>query len=340
MFLSSQHELALGSRFKAVSEALYGIANEVYSATGVELDARAFPLLRYLQVRGSSSVTQIAAEIGQSHPGVSQMAAKLLREGWLTRKTDRTDARRGLLDLSAKGEERLGKLGPVWTAIRRATKAAAARSTGTLLEALSGFEAEIADGKLQREILKQHAQIMAAKIEVKPFRSQWREHFYRINAEWLRRHFVIEGIDQQVLSEPENRVIKPGGAIFFALLDGEVIGTCALLCEAPGIYELSKMGTESGFRGFGAGRLLAEAAIAEFHRRKGKRLFLESSKKLTPALTLYESVGFVHQPAPRPGSHYQRADVYMVYQGKRRSGVAAKTKARARTGPTANLAAR
>jgi hypothetical protein len=33
-------------------------------------------------------------------------------------------------------------------------------------------------------------------------------------------------------------------------------------------------------------------------------------------LQLYESGGFVHHPAPRPGSHYQRADVYMVYEPK------------------------
>ena len=51
MFLQSQAELALGSRFKALSESLYGIANAAYRATGVELDAHGFPVLRYLQVK-------------------------------------------------------------------------------------------------------------------------------------------------------------------------------------------------------------------------------------------------------------------------------------------------
>jgi ribosomal protein S18 acetylase RimI-like enzyme len=79
------------------------------------------------------------------------------------------------------------------------------------------------------------------------------------------------------------------------------------------VYELSKMAVETGFRGLGAGRKLLDAAIAEYARLGGSVLFLESSKRLLPALRLYESAGFVHQPAPRPGSHYQRADVYMVY---------------------------
>jgi ribosomal protein S18 acetylase RimI-like enzyme len=111
-------------------------------------------------------------------------------------------------------------------------------------------------------------------------------------------------------------VIDPGGAILFALLDGEVIGTCALLKEAPGVYELSKMGVETGYRGSGVGRKLLDAAIAEFQRRRGKTLYLESNSKLKPALAMYESAGFVHQPAPKPGSHYARSDVYMIYGGK------------------------
>jgi hypothetical protein len=42
-------------------------------------------------------------------------------------------------------------------------------------------------------------------------------------------------------------------------------------------------------------------------------LFLESSTKLERALSMYERAGFVLQPDVRPGSHYARADVYMIY---------------------------
>jgi hypothetical protein len=54
-------------------------------------------------------------------------------------------------------------------------------------------------------------------------------------------------------------------------------------------------------------------------------LFLESNSRLMPALTLYESAGFVHQPAPRANSHYTRSDVYMIYDAKKsRRGIHAK----------------
>jgi len=317
MFLQSQGELALGSRFKALSESLYGIANASYRAVGVELDAHWFPVLRYLQVRGPAGVGTIATAIGQTHSAVSQLASKLQRAGWITRRGDRGDARRSVLDLSAEGEQRLGVMGPIWYAIRRGAAAAVARSGGALLGALSKLEADLASGRVQQEILEQHARLRAAKPQVQPFRREWREHFYRINAEWLERYWTIEPIDQRVLSQPEKHILEPGGAIFFALIDGEVIGTCALLQESPGVFELTKMGVETGWRGIGAGRLLIEASIAEFDKRRGKTLFLESNAKLKAALALYESAGFVHQPAPRPGSHYQRSDVYMIYEPKR-----------------------
>ncbi|MGN6480055.1 MAG: bifunctional helix-turn-helix transcriptional regulator/GNAT family N-acetyltransferase, partial [Luteibacter sp.] len=61
--------------------------------------------------------------------------------------------------------------------------------------------------------------------------------------------------------------------------------------------------------------LLLDAAIATFRERGGKRLFLESNSRLGRALGMYERAGFVRQQAIRPGSHYERADVYMVFQG-------------------------
>ena len=141
-----------------------------------------------------------------------------------------------------------------------------------------------------------------------------RDHFYRLNAQWLERHFRIEDIDRAVLSDPERYILAPGGAIFFARLGGEVIGTCALLQESPGVFELTKMGVDETFRGLGAGKRLLEACIAEFHRRGGKTLFLESNSRLQTALRMYEKAGFVMQPSVREGSHYERADVYMIYR--------------------------
>ena len=162
---------------------------------------------------------------------------------------------------------------------------------------------------------------MLTSLEIVPFEPALREHFYRLNAQWLERYFHIEDIDRLVLKEPETHILQPGGAIFFARLGEQIIGTCALLHESPGVYELTKMGVDETFRGQGTGRLLLDAAIAEFRRREGRQLFLESSSTLTTALRMYEKAGFVMQPTIREGSHYQRADVYMIYQPPARAAI-------------------
>ncbi|HZP67605.1 MAG TPA: bifunctional helix-turn-helix transcriptional regulator/GNAT family N-acetyltransferase [Rudaea sp.] len=314
MFLQSQAELALGSRFKALSERFYELANAAYRMAGIEFDSHWFPVLRYVQVKGPGTVSEIAAAIGQTHSAVSQMASKLRRGGWITRGGDRADGRRSVLDLSAEGERRLGGMGPVWCAIRRGAREAIARSGGALLEGLRVLEAEFDSGRLDAYIRAQYARLRDSATDVKRFAPQWRAAFHDINMEWLERYFAIEDIDRRVLSEPEKYIIAPGGAVFIALVDGEPIGTCALLKDAPGVYELSKMAVATGWRGRGAGRLLLDTAIGEFRRRRGRMLFLESNSRLAPALTLYESAGFVRQPERRPGSHYQRSDVYMIFE--------------------------
>ena len=154
----------------------------------------------------------------------------------------------------------------------------------------------------------------AAAIRIVDYDPRWRADFARLNIEWLERWFVVEPVDREVLSDPEVHILDDGGRVLFAV-DGDdhAIGTVALKHEGDGVYELTKMAVEPGQRGSGIGRKLMQRALEVFAEAGGRELFLESSRQLAPALKLYESVGFVHHPAPRPGSHYARADVYMVW---------------------------
>lgn len=158
-----------------------------------------------------------------------------------------------------------------------------------------------------------------SNLRIIDFHPRWRDDFARLNIAWLERWFVVEPIDREVLGDPETHILAHGGRVLFALLrnnDGgeRVVGTVALKREADGVYELTKMAVEEGHRGAGIGRRLMEGALEAYRALGGHELFLESSSKLGPALSLYESVGFRHYPAPRPGSHYDRADVYMIWE--------------------------
>ncbi|WP_130619817.1 bifunctional helix-turn-helix transcriptional regulator/GNAT family N-acetyltransferase [Dyella amyloliquefaciens] len=315
MYLPSLAQLALGSRLKSLSDHFYGAVDEVYRACGAGVESRWFPVLRFLWEHGETTVSDVAAAIGQTHSAVSQLADKLVDAELVERRKDAQDGRRSLLALTAKGRHALAALGPIWVAVRRGIiQSLGEEGLQTLLAALSATEQALQERPVVEAMLAEHAALVSATLEIVPYESALKEHFYRLNAQWLERHFRIEDIDRELLGDPERYVLAPGGAIFFARLDGEVIGTCALLQESLGVYELSKMGVDETFRGMGAGRSLLAAAIAEFHRREGRELFLESNSRLKTALRMYEQAGFVMQSATRPGSHYERADVYMVYQ--------------------------
>lgn len=151
-------------------------------------------------------------------------------------------------------------------------------------------------------------------VEIIPFEPRYREDFKRLNTAWLEKFFRVEPIDEAVLSDPETRILGPGGRILFARVGDEIAGTCALIPEGEGRFELSKMAVDERHQGLGLGRKLLEAAAAAFKELGGTELFLESNSRLSAAIHLYETAGFQH--APRPGdSHYERADVYMVYKG-------------------------
>ena len=157
---------------------------------------------------------------------------------------------------------------------------------------------------------------MSDTIRILDFDPRWREDFARLNIAWLERWFVVEPIDRVVLSDPERHILAGGGRVLFAVdAEGRAVGTVALKHEGDGVYELTKMAVDPSQQGRGIGRRLLEAAIAAYRANGGRELFLESSRKLGPALRLYESAGFAHRPAPRPGTHYARADVYMVWEG-------------------------
>ena len=167
------------------------------------------------------------------------------------------------------------------------------------------------------------SQSRPAIIAIVDYAPRWRVDFARLNLEWLERWFVVEPIDRAVLDDPETHLLSNGGRVLFAIAhaaDGsqQAVGTVALLHEGAAVYELTKMAVAPDQRGSGVGRLLMVAALDAFRDLGGRQLFLESSSKLAPALRLYESVGFRHRPAPRPGSHYARADVYMVWESPAR----------------------
>lgn len=152
------------------------------------------------------------------------------------------------------------------------------------------------------------------RVDIIGFEPRYAPDFKRLNVEWLERYFVVEPIDDEVLSHPQTAILDPGGSILLARCQGDIVGTCALIRQGPGLFELSKMAVTPRYQGLHIGKRLLVAAIERFVALDGRRLFLESNRRLTPALTLYAAHGFVEAVRPGGPSHYVRSDIYMEYR--------------------------
>ena len=80
---------------------------------------------------------------------------------------------------------------------------------------------------------------METNIEIIGFKDELAEYFTRLNLAWLKKYFVAELVDHEMLANPKAYIINKGGYIFFAAAHEKIAGTFALVKISDNIYELS-----------------------------------------------------------------------------------------------------
>ena len=166
------------------------------------------------------------------------------------------------------------------------------------------------------DVQTQQQGTMGKEVKIVTWQPEYSASFKQLNEAWINHYFTMEAADRLVLDDPETHVIAPGGEILFALglgKESRVLGTCALIRVDDARAELAKMSVSDQARGLGIGYLLGEATIAEARKRGFATLCLESNRKLTPAISLYQKLGF-EECSPPHASDYSRADIYMELQ--------------------------
>lgn len=151
----------------------------------------------------------------------------------------------------------------------------------------------------------------AGSIRVVPFAQRHAAAFRDLNLAWIKRYFAAEPMDFEILEHPRQSILERGGTILIAEEDGVAVGCVALVPHGDeGTLEVVKMAVAESHRGRGIGRQLMAGVISHARSIGARGLYLESNTRLTPALRLYESVGFRRVPESAP-SPYARVDIAM-----------------------------
>ncbi len=305
-------ELALGSRLRQLSDRLMQDVAAIYKYYHVEFEPRWFLLFYQLTITPRMAIVDLASRIGLTHAAVNQIAAAMEKAGLVRSGADPSDRRRRMLSLTTKGKRLLEVILPVWKDIEETNRELIRQADIDLLNALDQYENALSQESFADRVLKKLKQRQIEAVEIKRFTPSWARFFKKLNEEWLRKYFSIEPHDRELLSDPERFVIRTGGMIFFALLEGQVVGTCAVIRHTDAIFELGKMAVTEKAQGFQIGKKLGLAAIEYARSRQATILYLETNRRLKPALNLYQKLGFDFVPFVQ--TDYARSNVRMELQ--------------------------
>ena len=147
------------------------------------------------------------------------------------------------------------------------------------------------------------------KVTIEDFQPFHQQAFKDLNYEWISKYFDVEASDINMLDDPYGYILNKGGAILIACIDGDPIGTCALIKMEKKIYELAKMAVAPRAQGNQIGFRLGLKAIEKAKNLGAESLFLETNSVLKPAIALYKKLGF--QESCGHESPYSRCNVQM-----------------------------
>lgn len=302
----------LGTRLKRLGERMQASAAVVIAETGLPLQPGQMAILAALRT-GPMSVGQLAEACGTSQPGITRALAQLRKIGMVTNSPSENQRSR-FVALSPRGHDAVTMIArDVWPRVGMAAQQILSALDGDFLFQLERIEAALAEAS----VADRAAMLSPCDLKLRKFEDSLARHFHDINAEWITAMFALEPTDRDVLENPRERIISPGGDILFVEAPGlGIVGTCALQRTGPDSFELTKMGVRETARGLKAGEFLLEAIIARAKELGADKLYLLTSHKCAAAIHLYQKLGFAHDAAimAEYGARYQRCDVAMRYR--------------------------
>lgn len=307
----------LGSRLKRLGERMQAGAASVITDAGLPMQPGHMAILAALR-SGPLTIGQLAEAIGTSQPGITRTVGQLARAG-IVEDAHATDQRTRLVTLSAQGAAAAQRAATdIWPRVGQAAQELLTEAGGDFMAQLAAIE--IALGAAS--IAERAARLSPGALRLREFDDSLAQEFHDINAEWIETMFRIEATDREVLENPRERILAPGGSILFVEAAGlGIVGTCALQKTGSTSFELTKMGVREAARGLKAGEFLLDAVIERAQQMGANPLYLLTNRKCAAAIHLYEKLGFAHDAGimANYGARYERCDVAMLYAGKNAS---------------------
>lgn len=135
---------------------------------------------------------------------------------------------------------------------------------------------------------------MAPGISIIPAQTEHLAEIRKLFREYeafLDVDLCFQGFEEE-LTELPGRYAPPYGALFVALVKGQMAGCVALRPFEDKVCEMKRLFVRPDYRGLGIGRELARTVIGESMNIGYKQMRLDTLKFLKSAIHLYTNLGF------------------------------------------------
>lgn len=284
---------------------------QIYQLYDIDMQPKWFPVFYALTNDKEKTITELAKEIGHSHPSVSKIISEMLKKGYVKESKDKADGRRNVVSLSEMGMEISAKIEDQLIDVNAAVEEISAQSQNNLWEAIGEWEFLLEQKTLLRRVMEKKKERDSLKVEIVDYQPKYQDIFRSLNVEWISQYFTMEDSDYKALDNPQGYILDKGGFILIALYEGEPLGVCALIKMNDGEYdfELAKMAVSPKAQGKNVGFLLANAIVEKARSLGASKIYLESNTILKPAINLYHKLGF-QKVAGKP-TPYTRCNIQM-----------------------------
>ena len=282
----------LAERLQKLSKALQAESKKIYKKSSINVDQRSYQLLFLLQQNGDLSIKSISSNLNFTHPAAVQIVNKLIKGRLVVKYDLPEDKRVTMIQITDKGKDVIHKLRFTVEKIDQSYQDLINEVDPKFIVILDMIEEKIKSKSLLERFEEKVKKEQIREVKIVSYSADKKPRFKELNIEWLEKYFEVEEEDKKVLDNPEKYYLKSGGEIFFAILDDEICGTCAIKRISKEIYELSKMAVGENFQGKQIGKKLALTAIGFAYEKGANKIVLETSPKLTAAINLYKKLGF------------------------------------------------
>lgn len=307
-FYTTAGQMALGTRLRQLADVFMGNAEQIYRLYEVDLDPRWFPVFYMLTVKDSAGITELANDIGQTHPAVSQVVKSMMARDIVTTEKCPEDARVNRVTLTDKGKRIAENLAVQCIDVEAAVKNMLSMAGSNLWSELDAIEREMEQKSFYDRVIETRKAREQANVEIIDYQPKYKKPFKDLNVAWIETYWDMEPADYKILDNPKD-IINQGGYIAVALYQGNPVGVCALVKMNDESYELAKMAVSDAAKGIGIGKRLGQHMIEKARSLGAKRVYLESNTILEPAINLYHKLGF--QRVSGQDSPYQRCNIQM-----------------------------